>query len=693
MDNNTNEEQVLSGIDSEDTTTWALPEGVIARLGRGREPDIAFSQDGNYLAIGNSLGLWMYDLETLKPLSLWETERGMIISAAFSPNNQWIATSNCDNELKILDVENGLCLAKFKTQDYIYRMTFSNDSRYLAVVYDYSLNIEIWDMETFEVFAVFTVDAENTGHYRPICLSPDSKLIASTCKTPNTEQSESIVIWEFESGQQITSLTSHKHSVTTLCFSPCGQFLTSGGEDGTVHLWDVNTWQIVKTYTDYGKIYRIIPSYTSAGILRAAIINYDDTGPATISVRDLESDEILFSDQVWGNTTDFSYIGDWGNTVQFSSGSQLAYECRHEYINVWTAEHPNKRQFTHSPISFPTSVVFSGDGKTLAAEYHHESVVLWDIESKRSRPAIKEKSVGKNQDVYKTNNGALYTASIIEDNVTLWKTDGDSGPLVNAIGLKYWSAFPALSPTGTLFACVNENDKLNVYDVQSGEKLYELVHPLEPKEENGDEEDRDTIEKLIFSFDGDLLVSESSYRKAKLWDMENGKEITSFPDDKVDGIIGFTRCGRYIFCEGEEILVWDLRSNKLIRFGLNQGPFGAISFSDDGRYSILSGDETFVYDINQREIRSQLTLPQDCDRVRAATFSSCGNYLAAGTWWDEGMEKMSICLWETKTGKHIIEFKGHVSDIQDIAISPDNKLLATASYDGSILLWDLTPYI
>ena len=104
-------------------------------------------------------------------------------------------------------------------------------------------------------------------------------------------------------------------------------------------------------------------------------------------------------------------------------------------------------------------------------------------------------------------------------------------------------------------------------------------------------------------------------------------------------------------------------------------------------------DETFVYDTNQREIRSQLTLPQKCERIFAATFSSCGDYLAAGTWWDEGMKKMSICLWETETGKHIVEFKGHVSDIQDIAISPDNKILATASYDGSILLWDLTPYI
>ena len=368
----------------------------------------------------------MYDLETLTPISLWETERGMILSVAFSP---------------------------------------------------------------------------------------DSKLIASTCKTSNSEEAESIAVWELGSSEQITSLIGHKHSVTTLCFSPCGQFLASGGEDGTVYLWDVTTWQMVKTYTDYGKVYRIIPSYTSDGILRATIINYNDTGPATISVRNLESDEILFSDQVWGNTTNISYIGEWGNTVQFSYGTQLAYECRHEYINVWTAENPYKRQFTHSPISFPTLVIFSGDGKTLAVKHHHEGVVLWDIESKRSRPAIKEKCVGKNQFVYKTNSGNLYAASIIEYNVTLWNADDDSSPLINAIGRKYWSAHPVLSPTGTLFAYTDEVGTLKVYDVQSGEIRYELKHPLEPEEDDDDEDDRDTIEELEFSYDGQFLLSESSNRK------------------------------------------------------------------------------------------------------------------------------------------------------------------------------------
>ena len=71
-------------------------------------------------------------------------------------------------------------------------------------------------------------------------------------------------------------------------------------------------------------------------------------------------------------------------------------------------------------------------------------------------------------------------------------------------------------------------------------------------------------------------------------------------------------------------------------------------------------------------------------------FSPCGSF---GSHWEQGLEKVPICLWEVATGKHIVTFWGHVSDIQAVAFSPNNELLASASFDGSILLWDLKPYM
>ena len=49
-------------VEGEDVTTWALPEGAIARLGRGSVRDMAFSPDGQCFAVGTSIGLWLYEL-------------------------------------------------------------------------------------------------------------------------------------------------------------------------------------------------------------------------------------------------------------------------------------------------------------------------------------------------------------------------------------------------------------------------------------------------------------------------------------------------------------------------------------------------------------------------------------------------------------------------------------------------------
>ena len=94
------------------------------------------------------------------------------------------------------------------------------------------------------------------------------------------------------------------------------------------------------------------------------------------------------------------------------------------------------------------------------------------------------------------------------------------------------------------------------------------------------------------------------------------------------------------------------------------------------------------------QLTTLLTIPQpeQNQRTYALAFSPCGRYLVSGTWWQNGMEKMAIRLWDVATGENIHTFWGHTTDVQSLAFSPDGMFLASGGFDGTILLWDVESF-
>ena len=102
----------LPSIDGEDVTTWALPEGATARLGRGSVGTIWHShQMDSTSQLGAWIGLWLYELPTLTPIALWDTERGNDRRCQFFARWQsdCHGTRSAEN-VKIWDIERGVCV-------------------------------------------------------------------------------------------------------------------------------------------------------------------------------------------------------------------------------------------------------------------------------------------------------------------------------------------------------------------------------------------------------------------------------------------------------------------------------------------------------------------------------------------------------------------------------------------------------
>ena len=116
-----------------DATTWELPDGAIARLGQGLIFDMAFSPDNALLAVGTRVGVWMYELDTMQPVTLFETERGLISNVVLSPDGKWVATSNADGIINVREIETQQRVAKIQGwHDGTSQLAFSPDSRYIA---------------------------------------------------------------------------------------------------------------------------------------------------------------------------------------------------------------------------------------------------------------------------------------------------------------------------------------------------------------------------------------------------------------------------------------------------------------------------------------------------------------------------------------------------------------------------------
>ena len=648
-----------------DITTWALPESAIARLGRGRAKNVAFSPDSTRLAVATDIGLWWYELPTMQPVALWETERGMVSAVAFSDDGQWIATGNLDGIVKVLDTQNQQYIVEIgpgKLNNGVAELTFSPDGQHLAASrFHYVGTVSVWDSETGRSVAEFTVEEPKakSGMFRPLCFSPDGTLLAFM------SGDNEISVSQIAAGEQIIArFTVHSSRVDSLIFSPCGEFLAAGiwkrsNESRTVevHIWNIPK-ETVETAIEYDG-YQVRLAYASEGSLRVA---------------DIHEDEVIIWDASDQEKLDiFEHRGDTRAARFSSDGQQFAIASPRDF-QVWRENAPQTVSL-QGHLGHPNSVTFTQNGKTLVSGHTAGSgIVFWNVAEKRAQQTLLMDTALP----FTILRGRLavapdeeFLAASYLKTIEFWHVA--SRTRIMTFTEPEFVGPLAFSPIGECFVSTTTDGALYMWDVNRWEKRDPLYRHT------------DHILALAFHPDGKILVTASKDGTAWVWDVARRSFVTSLSLAWPSSPNLYKGDQKKI----ERILKAAVSNSQKVRV---RKEIWNITFSPCG--TLLAGglpNEIRLWDATTYETRMVILPPEESRRPYALAFSPCSRYLVSGSWWGF-KDKVSIRLWDVTTGENVHTFWGHSSDVQDLAFSPHGDLLASAGYDGAILLWDMKPY-
>ena len=647
----------LSAI-AQDSTQLGLPEGAIARLGKGTLGKIHFSPNGSQLAVSSSIGIWFYDPQTGKELDLLRYTNGVPPFAfAYSPDGNTIASAST-NKMTVLtgtrkarlpsisghivqmrDVTTGKKRTTLSVQtQHVANVVFAPDGKTIATARKRDNTVYFWDTATGKTKG--TLERVGRGRVQSFVYSPDGNTIATAGGwTDNVVQ-----LWDAQTGAHKATLTGHTKQVNSVAYSPDGTAIASGSTDGTVRLWDVATRKQRAVMGRTSWMNFLFP-WLNAPVNAVAYSPDGKTVAATGNDRKLrlwDTQTMKFKATLTGHTGPV-------NAVVYSPDGKIIATAggrTDNTVRLWDAvTGETKAVLTgYTPIN---AVAYSPDGKTIATggDHYSNTLQLWDAKTKKPKTTYTEHADGPLSSIVYAPDGNTIAAVGLRDNtVRLWSTGTGKHKTIfthDNTTLEYDLSEVVYAPDGNTIAAVGgyyKQHKGTVYLWHAQTRNRKIIY-----------EGPDYISSVAYSPDGRTIATGSWNGNLQVWHTVTGEELKTIPTKHKGGVdsLAYSPDGKTIATVGgyrdELVQLWDA-----------------------------------VTGAHKTRLRGHTKT------VSSVAYSPDGKTIASGS--TDG----TVRFWDAITGEHKATFTAH-TDIASVMYSPDGKTIATRSTDGTVLLWETKP--
>lgn len=567
---------------------------------------VSFSPDGQWLASSDTRGqirIWQLrdgrQLHYLHAHTIWA---GQI---AFTRDQKQVISVGQDLVAKCWDLQTGECLQTLPSSknNLLPRLSLSPTGQTLALFAD-AQTLNLWAIPEGEI----RLCIQDQELFNAVVYHPDGNILATGSLQGNLK------LWDVETGQCLQIIPAHQQPIWAIAFSPDGRWLASGGQDQTVKLWDWQAETCRHTWPDQGWVMAIAFSPKPNHFLASA------GAEGLIRIWDLDTGEchrILQGHQrrVW--------------SIAFNYDGILASGGDDQQVKVWEVKTGRSLKTLQGCTEALWSIALNPDGVTLASGGDSGQVHLWNLNSYQRFQILTEHR-DRIQCVVFSPDGQWLATSSDDQIIKLWQAPFEQSSKTlhlenaHARGLCFSPDNQYLASTGT---------DAQVY-------LWSLTEP-EHQTLRGHQH---WTHGIAFNSTGTLLASSSFDTTIKLWNPITGDCLQTWNAQcGVMGQLRFSPDDCYLASSSFDgtalVKVWDVMTGECLQtFAGHQAPVVTISFSPDGQL------------------------------------------LASGS------EDGTLRLWEVQTGACLMIFEGHLGPV--VSLQFNGQTLISGSTDETIRLWD-----